>query len=385
MRVRAPETAVIAAACALMFSGGCASSDVGRADGVALAQRPEDEVRLWNRASEMDEIIRHSGFILNAPDAELYLNTLIHRVAPEELAPGVRLRAKIVLDPTLNAFALPNGSIYVHSGLLAQIENEAQLAAVLCHEVSHAYLRHGLRGKRSADNTLAVAATLTYATGGLAGLLSFPMGASAMAGYSRDLEREADTAGFQRLIALGYDPNEAIAVFRLFEAEISRSKLKQSFFFGSHPRVRERIDSFTQAVAALPKERQSGTKGAEPFLAANRSLFPLTARAALSAGDDELALRCIARFHAAGPSTPQSAALHLEILRRRGSSDDLALALSLAEAYLVAHPDGALLHREKGLLLHKKGDPDAAKPSLRRYLELEPTARDRPFIEPLAL
>ena len=66
--------------------------------------------------------------------------------------PAVRYRVRVIEDPTLNAFAYPHGSIYIHTGLLARMENEDELATVLGHEMTHVEDRHMLRYQRSAHN-----------------------------------------------------------------------------------------------------------------------------------------------------------------------------------------------------------------------------------------
>src|SRR6185369_18100131 len=97
------------------------------------------------------------------PALESYLQGVVTRMTPKGMAANtaVHYRIRVVEDPTLNAFAYPHGSIYVHTGLLARVENEDQLATVLGHEMTHVERRHMLRFERSARNKetgLAVAA-----------------------------------------------------------------------------------------------------------------------------------------------------------------------------------------------------------------------------------
>src|SRR5690606_3204467 len=83
-----------------------------------------------------------------------YLDAVAARLTPPDLADNrhLRFRLRVVLDPTLNAFTYAHGSIYFHSGLLTQFQNEDQLAAVLAHEMTHAEARHGIRKARSLHN-----------------------------------------------------------------------------------------------------------------------------------------------------------------------------------------------------------------------------------------
>src|SRR5207244_395643 len=131
---------------------------------------------------------------------------------------GPGFKYAVMSDPTLNAFAMPNGRIYVHSGLLARLDNEAQLAMILGHEMTHVTDRHALRFNNDAQNkqilytVLAVAASIgvAVAAGSRAkagdhvgaavigqtanAILGLGLQLAAIAsinGYGRDLEREA--------------------------------------------------------------------------------------------------------------------------------------------------------------------------------------------------
>jgi hypothetical protein len=137
----------------------------------------------------------------------------------------------------LNAFALPNGSVYFNIGLLARIANEAQLAAVLGHEAAHFIEKHSFRERVSAKNASAFAVSgIPFAS--LAAV-------SSISGFSRDLEREADMKGYARLVKGGLRPaggaqgvraarqggegaGDRGAVFLLISSEARRAHLTRS-------------------------------------------------------------------------------------------------------------------------------------------------------------
>src|SRR3990170_3267566 len=136
-------------------------------------------------------------------------------------------------DPTLNAFAMPNGHVYVHTGLLARLDDEAQLAMILGHEMTHVTHRHALKFNRDATNKQILYTILSVAA-------SIGVALAAINGYGRDLEREADAEGMKRLVRAGYDPKEAAKVFELLRSEGKDRGTLETFFFGSHPRSEER-------------------------------------------------------------------------------------------------------------------------------------------------
>ncbi len=149
----------------------------------------DDEQRLWNRADESQKLIAKSGIILDDPALETYLNSVARALQPPEIMARVPFTVKVIKERTFNAFALPNGAIFLHTGILARMDNEAQLALLLGHEMTHTTNRHmanQVRGMKNFDVLL--------------------LGNLAAAGYSRELETEADASGFKLLVNAGYDP-----------------------------------------------------------------------------------------------------------------------------------------------------------------------------------
>lgn len=370
---------LIVPACLLALSG-CETTNVAPADS-ASAVLEADEARLWQRAREEQATLDASGFIAAAPEATRYLDELLARLQDQPLAHGARLRARIVIDPSVNAFALPDGAIYIHTGLLARLANEAQLATVLSHELTHATHRHALRGHRQLKNQTNFFASFAIGTGGLGGLLGWLGASSAISGYSQELETEADELGFAAMRRLGYDVRESVAVFRTLQSESRRSKAKEPYFFASHPRLTERLANFERLIAALPESARGGRIGTDEYVATMLPLFIVNAHAAAQAGDYDAALHSTGRALAADPQDAPALLAKAEILRRRAAGSDLDEALALYRT-LAAHPEApAEAQRGLGLLLFKRGDRAAAAEAFRAYLSLRPQANDRGHIE----
>ena len=102
----------------------------------------EDEKRLWNRSEEEERSIAKSGMLYQDRELEAYLNGVASKLQPPEAYERIPFRILVLKNPYCNAFALPNGYIYVHTGILARMDNEAQLATLLAHEMTHATHRH---------------------------------------------------------------------------------------------------------------------------------------------------------------------------------------------------------------------------------------------------
>src|SRR2546428_382579 len=134
---------------------GCLSTSVPPVGAEGPAFKPtSDERRLWDQAREEERKLRDKATLYQDPILEDYLNQVADRLAPPEVKgqEAIRIRVFAIKDPTLNAFTYPTASIYVHTELLARLENEAQLAVVLGHEMTHATHRHALEFERSARN-----------------------------------------------------------------------------------------------------------------------------------------------------------------------------------------------------------------------------------------
>lgn len=363
---------------------GCETTNLAPHAGPA-ARLDDDERRLWARAREEQDRLDRSSLRTSEHDTEAYLERVVARLHPDPVPGGGAFRVRVLIDPTFNAFAMPDGAIYVHSGLLTQAENEAQIATVLSHELTHTLHRHSVRGARQMRNQTAALATLGAGgmAAGLAGSAVTLLGAvgtvASVTGYSRELERDADTAGFQRLVAAGYEPAEAPKVFRILLAEAEREKVNAPFFFSTHPRLQERVASYDQLVAALPADRAPGTVGPALFEAA---IFPLllpNAQAALASGRHAVVVDNARRLLAVRPGDPHMTFLLAESHRKRAAKGDEETALRLLQENAQKHPGFPATHRSLGLIQMRTAPIEAAA-SFRRYLDALPDAPDRGYI-----
>lgn len=142
----------------------------------------------------------------------------------------------VVSDKDVNAFATANGIIVVNSGMITMLENEAQLAAVLAHEISHATQEHTWRqlnkdkGKRTAVAIGGIAAA-AFGLYGVSDILQLTL-AAMQNGYNRRLENQADRIGLEYMTVAGYDPRQAPRVWKLMAKK--HGDLPTNFFWSSH-------------------------------------------------------------------------------------------------------------------------------------------------------
>lgn len=336
-----------------------------------LAALVEDEPRLWDQSREFDRVIASAGFLHEDEALRAYLQGVLDRLFPEFQG---SLRVFVLASPVVNAFTLPAGTVYVHAGALSTLANEAQLATLLAHEGTHFTHRHGARERSEADNAAALATVLSFT--GL-GLFAGPLAASSLSGFSRDMEREADRVGFERLTRAGYDPREAVATFRRLLAR-TRDEEEAPFFFASHPALEERIRSYEELAAAAPSggEVESGR-----YCERTAAIRRVAIEADLELLDHESVLAALELDDGRRLAPELLAYYRGEALRQRAGEGDLAAARAAFEEALRADPACAPAHRSLGRLLARTGDPEGAREHLTRYLELAPGASDRKHVE----
>ncbi len=399
----------------IAFAASCASANLPPITSVDPPFQPEnDEVRLWEKARSEEAKLREKVSLYQDPLLEDYLEGIVQRLNPPEMerVEGIGFRVSVVQDPTLNAFAYPTGSLYVHTGLLARMENEDQLATVLGHEMTHVENRHMVRYTRSAQNkqigfSLAAiagavivageegeaveegdygrAARIGVLTDVLIGLgLTLAILAS-VNGYGRNLEREADAGGFDKMSSAGYDVREAPGVYQALLEDHGDSGKAEAFFFGSHPRLEERIQSAQEWAAAHPDQVHDSLVGNSiKFAHRIRPVIRDDARMNIEMGRLELAEFELKR---AIDLLPADATAHelmgkLRLVQAEKTKDN-AERERLGESARASFGEAVRLdparpgpHRELGLLAYRRGDFGDACTEFARYLELAPDAED---------
>ncbi|UTW09552.1 M48 family metalloprotease [Pseudomonas benzenivorans] len=200
----------------LLQLAGCALNPAtGRSDFVMMSEREELELGQRYNEEVLKQYPRYADEKLQA-----YVQRVGERVARHSHRSQLNYRFTVVDSPDINAFALPGGYIYIHRGLLAYLNSEAELAAVLGHEVGHVTARHSVQqqSQSSAWNILGQAVAIGTGIGAVADLTNV-LGGAFVRGYGRDMELEADGLGAQYLARSGYDPQAMIEVVKVLKAQ----------------------------------------------------------------------------------------------------------------------------------------------------------------------
>lgn len=225
------------------------------------------EIRLGREADE--QIVAELG-LYGDPALQAYVQRLGLRLAARSERPGLPWTFRVVDDPVVNAFALPGGFIYVTRGIMAHLNSEAELAAVLGHEIGHVTARHSVRQMtRQTVAQLGVgAATVVFpGIGRFAELAGAGLGLVFLK-YGRDDERQADDLGLRYMRDADYDPRRMIGVFELL-TRVSQAQGGGRIpeWLSTHPDPENRQERTAAQVAALPPEPGDTLVGGESYLA----------------------------------------------------------------------------------------------------------------------
>jgi predicted Zn-dependent protease len=362
----------------------CASTNLPSIGELEYLQLHEDEKRLWNRSGEEQKKLDNSGHIYDDLVLTAYVNHVAHNLIPEDLAnKGLSIQVRIIKNPLLNAFSYPNGVIYIHTGILSKLENEAQLASILSHEIIHVTHRHTIQNYRKGKNTTAALATIQVGAVSLCyfRFLVHALGnlgaAAAITGYSRELETEADEVGLDLLIKAGYDPLEAPRIFEHFKKDVDQQDAFEPFFFGTHPRLQERLNNYNQIIKTR-YAKVRGEKGTGAFMQKIAPVLLDNAQLDLSMGRFYSVQRNIKRYLKINPQNARAHYLLGEFCRQR---NDIKNAIEEYHLSISYDPSYSAPHKSLGILYYKQKLEDKSKREFEKYLLLAPNAKDREYIE----
>ena len=345
----------------------------------ARLARPDissDEGGLWSLMDREETRLRRSPFSIRDPQLRGYIQDIVCRLGAEH-CPDIR--AHLVHTPLFNANMAPNGMMQIWSGLMLRMDNEAQLAAVLGHEMGHYLARHSVEQLRDIKSRSAFGQFLgLFGLAGAVGQLAVLAGSFA---YSRDKEREADRIGVILMRKAGYDPAEAAKVWENLLLELKArpggDPTKTSPMFAGHPPAEERNAVLTQLAEAAP----GGVTNEDVWQQRIRPFRREWLLDEVKRGQYEESLSLLTRMIKRTASQPELLYARAEVYRLRAKDGDLDTAVGdyLAAADVGGEPPET--HRGLGMIYRLRRQLPEARSSFARYLELAPDAPDYPMIK----
>ncbi len=236
----------------LFFAYGCATTGPGRPGGGLVLIPTQEEVNIGAQVARQVE--RKYPVLRNHPAAD-FVEEVGQRLARVCDRHDVTYHFRVLVGKEVNAFSLPGGWVYVFTGLLEKLDNTAQLAGVLGHEIGHIVARHAVKRLQIA---LGVGILYSLFVGERAGPLTqnairFIMDL-AMKGYSRANEREADRLGLLYEYRAGYNPQGIIQVMKILRG-IHHGRIPSwERFLLDHPPPQERITLLERYLRLLPPD-----------------------------------------------------------------------------------------------------------------------------------
>jgi Zn-dependent protease with chaperone function len=231
----------------------------------SFAAGPKEIKPGWNLFSKQQDVelgreaaaqVERQMQVVRDPELENFVQRIGKRLVSTGMAGDYPYTFKVINDPSINAFALPGGPTYIHTGLLKAAENEDQVAAVMAHELSHVALRHGTH-QASKANLIQLPAMLAGAVVGNGSMLGqlaqlgIGLGAnSVLLKFSRDAESDADILGARMMAKAGYNPIEMARFFEKLEAQGGRGGPQ---FLSDHPNPGNRSKAIQQEIQYLPR------------------------------------------------------------------------------------------------------------------------------------
>ncbi|MEM7220188.1 MAG: M48 family metalloprotease [Pseudomonadota bacterium] len=377
--------AISVALCALALAGCVTNPVTGRSE-LALIT-PAQEIRIGEQ-NYVPAQQSQGGQLASDPELTAYVNEVGQRMARTS---GVELPYEFVVlnNSVPNAWAMPGGKIAINRGLLTELDNEAELAAVLGHEVTHSAARHGAKAMQrgiflqgALVTTAVISQRKTEYANALVGAAQVAAGLISTK-YGRDAERESDLYGTRWLADAGYDPMAAVTLQETF-VRLSKGRPTDwlSGLFASHPPSAERVENNRRQVEELRAQgliRPDAELGGERYqaaLARTRARLPAykaqdEARKALADKDVDGAVAAITRALRAAPGEASFHGTRGDIRYQQQRWDDAVTNYTRA-----IERDDAYYHYYlgRGMATLKRSGRDAARSDLERSVRLLPTA-----------
>ncbi|MEZ5482030.1 MAG: M48 family metalloprotease [Porticoccaceae bacterium] len=351
----------------------------------------EEEQQIWDIGRAHQKEVRETGEVVNDPDMEQHLEALASQLMGEMVSTiGLEVNVLVFKDPTVNAWVYPDGTIAVQTGLLAELKNEAQLAAILGHEISHflnrhAYIQIKSKQKQSAiGKGLGLLATAAVAakTGSLnTGLMDTGQiwADLVTSGYSRKLETKADEQGLQLMITAGFDPNQALPAFEALRIK-DDNETNLSQIWSSHPDIDSRLKNIKKQIKKL-KSPPLFTPAEHTYIEKYGTALLVDAQLDMQQRRYQQADNSLKRYTSIIKTEPLAFFMLGENIRKQHpEGPDFAARLDAYQQAINADSNYAKAYKELGMAYRQQQLYERASAALEQYLSLAPEAVDAPII-----
>lgn len=371
---------------------GCAQSPVG-GQSILVGMSEADE-KAVDRQVAPQQFSQDLGPVQDA-SVNAYVSSVGERLDKLTHRPQMPYSYRVLNANYVNAYTFPGGAMGVTRGILVDLQNEAELAALLGHEMGHVNARHAAQrqGQTMVAQIAAAGASIAASSSEWGGLVAIgsQLGASALlSSYSRDNEREADALGQEYMVRAGYPASGMTALHQLLVDQQKETPGLLQTMFSSHPMNSERRDTarrLAESKYAASLKRDPGRERFMDSTAALRRIKPTIS--ACQKGEVAMAGKQYARaegeFRNALQKTSRDYAANLLMAQCLQAQDRDREALTYAETAKQIYPQEAQAHKLAGVLALGLKDPGAAYVGLDQYDRLLPGDAGVGFLKGVAL
>lgn len=356
-------------------------------------QGPEsdEEQNIWNVGIRHQDKVRGTDELVNNPQLEQYLEGVVAKLMGDMVDDiGLEVDVLIFKDTTVNAWVYPNGTVAVQTGLLAALENEAQLAAILGHEVAHFLNRHAFIQIKAKQKTsflgkgLGVLATAALAakTGSInpnlinSGQIWTELVTS---GYSRKLETAADAQGLQLMMGAGYPPNQAIPAFETMRQE-EDDQVNVSKMWSSHPDIDARKKNLSKQIKKSKASKTGEGLDKQTYLNAVSLAVLSNIQLDVHKRKFDSAIEGLNNFTETLPNDARGYYFLGEAYRKKSPEGDFDQRIKSYQSAIGNDSSLAEPQREIGMAYRQQGNLNKARDAFTQYLNKNPNATDAPII-----
>lgn len=345
--------------------------------------RPAEEWLLRQRAEHEQRAMEEQGLIYEDEQLEHYLTQLARSLQPPEVRKGTSFRVKVIKNTSADALSFPNGALYITTGMLARLENEAQLAILLAHEMTHCNNEHALRALRYCRETVSAGSKL-YGPGRggqVPGALQWGTSPPALEAYLEELELDADRGALQLVLRAGFDATEGLKLIECQQRDLDKEDLEEASRSALHRHLEKRRESWRMLLDRWTQSEPRRLADRETYVAQVHRVILDNALLDERRGRFSLAEREVENYLAVRPNDESAYYLLGEICRQRGLLSDRSKAKKCYAKAISIRPYYADPYRGMGLLYYKEGEKTQARMSFQAYLSHAPAAPDKAYIE----
>ncbi len=344
---------------------------------------PDEAVlRLRRHSNEMQKLVNESGLEYRDPLLQGYLDQVVVKLLPPEVLKRFPFKILMVKNPSFQGFALPDCVICLHTGLLSRLENEAQLAFLLAHEMTHCTHSHALRTLRHIDREVVDTRDTNEVSQDkrLLTLLGTTGSLDRIRRYTQELETEADLVGLGLIMKAGYDPNQALGLLEFAGIEVAEESSEGRLPSENSRDIHRRLEICRNFLDNEYEGKKVAKQNQEVFFLYLQTAILDNTLLDIRAGRFHSAERNLEKYLTVKPDDSRAHYLLGEVFRQRSEEGDKEKGKAHYKKAMSLDPFYPDPHRGIGLIHYKSGDKALSRNHFESYLALSPQATDLAYI-----